>query len=186
VTAGQRLVLSPKESTVTLSRLQSAIGTLTIEAAISGAVGDVRLGCAYELRSGPTSTVQLGSGNRSGPADSRRPVLLAGHERYDRISVDLRQSRELSRFAVYLFSENRQQLTWGGTLLITTFSGAKVEVPLESLASSEVAVAVTGYNVRGQYVLRAELQTLTGSVREACRAYGYDRIAWLDDRTPVD
>jgi hypothetical protein len=42
------------------------------------------------------------------------------------------------------------------------------------------------YNVRGEYVLRAELESIEGGVREACRAYGYDRITWLDDRTPVE
>jgi hypothetical protein len=42
------------------------------------------------------------------------------------------------------------------------------------------------YNVRGEFVLRAEMQALNGGVREACRAYGYDRITWLDDRAPVD
>ncbi len=42
------------------------------------------------------------------------------------------------------------------------------------------------YQVRGEFVVRAEMQTLYGDVREACRAYGYDRITWLDDRTPVE
>jgi hypothetical protein len=29
------------------------------------------------------------------------------------------------------------------------------------------------------------MQTLYGDVREASRAYGYDKITWLDDRSPV-
>jgi hypothetical protein len=42
------------------------------------------------------------------------------------------------------------------------------------------------YNVDGEYVVRAEMETIVGDVREAARAYGYDRITWRDDRTPVD
>jgi hypothetical protein len=34
-------------------------------------------------------------------------------------------------------------------------------------------------------VLRAEHQLVSGAVREVARAFGYDRIAWADDRTPV-
>jgi uncharacterized protein involved in tellurium resistance len=180
------LTLSAELPAVTLSRVQSAIGSLTFEAAASAEVGDLRLGCAYELRSGVTSTVQLGTGNRFAPAQSRRPLLVATHERYDRIGVDLRQCAELTRLAIYVFSEGRRQLTWGGTLIITMFSGAKIEIPLETLSPSEVAVVATVYNVDGQLVLRAELESITGSIREAARAYGYDRIAWLDDRTPVE
>jgi uncharacterized protein involved in tellurium resistance len=170
---------------VTLTRTQSAIGSLTFETAVSAEVGDVRLGCAYELRSGICSTVQTTGGERFAPPRSRRPILVAGHERYERISVDLRQSNDLRRLIIYAFSESRRQLTWGGTLIVTTFGGARIEVPLEGLAPGEVAVLMSLYNVRGEFVLRAELQTVTGAIREASRAYGYDRITWLDDRTPV-
>jgi hypothetical protein len=40
--------------------------------------------------------------------------------------------------------------------------------------------------VRGELVLRAEMEIVPGGVREAARGYGFDRITWLDDRTPVD
>jgi uncharacterized protein involved in tellurium resistance len=180
-----RTVLSVSSPTVTLTRTQSAIGSLTFETAVSAQVGDVRLGCAYELRSGISSTVQTTGGERFAPPQSRRPILVAGHERYERISVDLRQSNDLRRLVIYAFSESRRQLTWGGTLIVTTFGGARIEVPLEGLAPGEVAVLMSLYNVRGEFVLRAELHTVQGSIREASRAYGYDRITWLDDRTPV-
>jgi uncharacterized protein involved in tellurium resistance len=186
VPAGGRLILGRKSPTVTLTRVQSGIGTLTIEAACSDEVGDLRLGCAYRLSEGQSSTLQLSGGNRFAPPRSRRPVLLAGHDRYERISVDLRQSRELERLAVYAFSESRARLDWGGTLIVTTFAGAKIELPLERLAPGAVAVLLSLYNVAGEFVLRAEMQTIAGSIREAARAYGYDQITWLDDRTPVD
>jgi hypothetical protein len=88
--------------------------------------------------------------------------------------------------AVYAFSESRAELTWGGTLVLTTFAGARVELPLETLFAGRVAVLMSIYNLDGEYVVRAEMETIAGDVREAARAYGYDRITWRDDRTPVD
>jgi uncharacterized protein involved in tellurium resistance len=186
VTAGERTILGGASPTVTLTRTQSGIGTLTIDAACSAEVGDLRLGCAYQLRSGQSSTVQAAGGNQFAPPRSRRPVLVGGRERYERISVDLRQTRDIDRLAVFAFSESGAQLHWGGTLIVTTFAGAKIEVPLEHLAPGSVAVLLSLYNVDGEFVLRAELETISGSIREAARAYGYDRITWLDDRNPVE
>ena len=71
-------------------------------------------------------------------------------------------------------------------MIVTTFYGAKLEVPLESMSPAAVGVVLTGYNVQGRFVLRAELDASAASIRDAARAYGYDRITWLDDRTPVD
>jgi uncharacterized protein involved in tellurium resistance len=186
VRAGARTILTVAEPTVTLTRLQSAIGTLHFEAACSDEVGDLRIGAAYQLRSGQSSTVQLTGGNRLAPPRSRRPILISAHERFGTISVDLRQSRELERLAIYAFSESRTALSWGGSLIVETFGKARIELPLDSLQGGDVAVLMSLYNVRGEFVLRAEMQALNGGVREACRAYGYDRITWLDDRTPVD
>jgi uncharacterized protein involved in tellurium resistance len=186
VHAAERAILTVSQPTITLTRLQSAIGTLTIEAACSAEVGDLRLGAAYQLRSGPSSVMQRTQGNRFAPPGSRRPILVGTREPFERVSIDLRQSADLERLIIYGFSEGRTTLRWGGTLIITTFGGAKVELPLETLAGGDVAVLVSLYNIAGEFVLRAEMQTLYGGVREAARAYGYHRITWLDDRTPVD
>jgi hypothetical protein len=186
VRAGSRLVLTVAEPTVTLTRLQSAIGTLTFEAACSDEVGDLRIGAAYQLRSGPSTTIQLTGGNRLAPPRSRRPLMIATHDRFGAIALDLRQSRDLERLGLYAFSESRRPLNWGGTLVVETFGKARIELPLESLQGGDVAMLMSLYNVRGEFVLRAEMQALNGGVREACRAYGYDRITWVDDRTPVD
>jgi uncharacterized protein involved in tellurium resistance len=185
VRSGTQTILTVATPTVTLSRIQSGVGTLTITAACSAEVGDLRLGAAFQLRSGPTSTVQSSGGNRFAPAGSRRPVIVGGRETYERLSVDLRQCRDLERLAVFAFSESRSPLQWGGTLVVSTFGGADAEVPLEA-AQGEVIVLATLYNVAGEFVLRAEMQPILGDVREACRAYGYDRITWLDGRNPVD
>jgi uncharacterized protein involved in tellurium resistance len=182
---GEQRLLSIKEPTMTLSRVQSGIGQLEIEAVCSPAVGDLRLGAAYQLRSGVSSTVQYTDGNRFAPS-SRQPVIVAGRDDYEHLRLDLRQARELDRLAVYAFSESRNELTWGGTLVITTFGGGRIELPLETLYAGRVAVLASLYNVDGEFVIRAEMETVVGDVREAARAYGYDRITWRDDRHPVD
>ena len=186
VTGREQVLLGVKAPTVTLTRVQSGVGHLSVEAICSAAVGDLRLGAVYQFRSGGTSTVQLAGGNRFAPS-ARRPVIVAGREEdYERLSVDLRQIRDIERFTVYAFSESRTPLTWGGTLVLDTFGGGRLELPLETLERSTVAVLISLYNLDGELVVRAELESIVGDVREAARAYGYDRIAWRDDRSPID
>ncbi|HET8583105.1 MAG TPA: hypothetical protein VFL65_07615 [Jatrophihabitans sp.] len=184
VRAGSQQLLGVTEPTVTLTRLQSGIGQLAIEAVCSPEVGDLRLGAAYQLRGGGSSTVQYTGGNRFAPS-SRRPLIVAGRDEYEHLRLDLRRVRELERMAVYAFSESRAELTWGGTLVLTTFGGGRVELPLETLFAGRVAVLMSIYNFDGELVIRAEMETISGDVREAARAYGYDRITWRDDRTPI-
>ena len=186
VSPGDRLIMTPTDPTVTLSVLQSGIGTLSIEAAASDEIGGLRLGAAYELDNDLQMIMQMTQGNRFAPPHSKRPVLVGSHERFERVSLDLRQVRTLRRMVVYAFSENRQPISWGGTLVVTTFGGGRLEVPLESLQGGDIAVLMSIYQVRGELVLRAEMQTLHGDVRAASRAYGFDKITWLDDRTPVE
>lgn len=168
-----------------LTRVQSGIGQLEIEAVVSRAVGDLCLGAAYELASGVSSTVQRVGGNRFAPS-SRRPVIVGGRDEYEHLRLDLRQVRDLRRVAVYAFSESRTELVWNGTLVVSTSGGARIELPLEPLYRGRVAVPLTVYNFHGELVVRAEMETIAGDVREAARAYGFDRITWLDDRNPVD
>ncbi len=70
--------------------------------------------------------------------------------------------------------------------MISTFGGARIDVPLETLYVGKVAVLLSIYNLDGEFVIRAEMETIVGDVREAARAYGYDRITWRDDRSPID
>ena len=183
--SGERTLLTPRTPTVTLNRLQSGIGVLTIEAACSAAVGDLRIGAAYELADGHSSLVSRVGGPATAPRNSRRPVIVARAEQYERLVVDLRQSRQLDRLIVFGFSESGGQLNWGGTLLLRTAGGARVELPLDQPASGGVTVLLSLYNVRGEFVVRAEMENVAGSIRTAVQAYGFDRISWLDDRTPV-
>lgn len=171
--------------TVTLTRVQSGVGELTVEAVCSPDIGDLRLGAAYQLRSGTSGIVAHADGNRFGPS-SRRPVLVGSREEYERLGIDLRQTGDLERMAIFAFSESRAELTWGGTLVATLEGGGRLEIPLERLYPGRIAVLATIYNMDGELIVRAELETIAGDIREAARAYGFDRITWRDDRHPVD
>jgi uncharacterized protein involved in tellurium resistance len=183
--SGERTLLTPSSPTVTLNRLQSGVGVLSIDAACSPAVGDLRIGAAYQLTDGHSSVLSRSGSITTAPRNSRRPVIAARREEYERLLVDLRQSRKLERLVVYGFSESGAELKWGGTLLVRTAGGARVEIPLDQPASARVVVLLSIYNVRGEFVLRAELESIDGGIRNAVQAYGFDRITWLDDSTPV-
>jgi hypothetical protein len=179
------VILSPKDPTVTLTRLQSGIGTLLIEAACSAEVGEVRLGCAYQLASGPSSVVQYASGITEGPPHSTRPVIVGGHGHFENLTLDLVQSRDLERLIVYAYPGAGQPLNWGGTLVLTTFGQDRVELPLDRPPSDDVRVLLSIYNIRGEFIVRAEMESFPGPVRGAVAGYGFNRITWLDQQTPL-
>jgi uncharacterized protein involved in tellurium resistance len=170
---------------VTLNRVQSGVGTLSFEAVCSPTVGEVRLGAVYELADGTSSIVQRATGIAAAPPRSHRPVITGSGEEFDRLTVDLRQSRALSRLLVYAFSETGRELVWGGTLIGTSFGGARVELPLDLGRHHGPVALVSLYNIDGEFVLRAENEKVPGAVREVARMFGYDRITWADDHTPV-
>lgn len=178
-------MLNAQDPTLTLTRLQAGVGTLTIHAACSAAVGDVRLGCVYQLRSGVSSAVQPAVGVGVAPPASRRPVIATGRDRFETLTVDLVQVRELSRLVVLLFSETGAPLTWAGTLVVETFGKARVEIPISAAAGAGVLVPLSVYNIDGELVLRADSELVAGSLRDAANAYGFNQISWLDERTPL-
>ena len=182
---GSRAILTRRDPTVTLTRVQSGVGTLTVEAIVSAAVGDVRIGALYALADGTSGIVQLATGISSAPPDSRRPVVTGARGAYEELRIDLRQSRSLRRLLVYAFSESGRELDWGGTLRVSTFGGARVEVPLDLGRHAGCVAALSLYAIAGEFVLRAEGELLTGAVREVAAAFGYDRITWADGATPV-
>jgi uncharacterized protein involved in tellurium resistance len=167
--------------------VQSGVGALTFDAVVGADLGELRLGCAYQLASGRTSTVQHHAGRRfAPPGETRRPIILAARSQFERLALDLRQVTDLERLVVYGFSGNGKQLRWGGTLVATTFGGDRIEMPIDLPPSDAVVVLASVYNVGGQLVLRAEMDLIGRTVKEACRGYGFDRISWLDDQTPID
>jgi hypothetical protein len=182
---GTPTILTPKEPVVTLSRVQSGVGVLRIEAACSDAVGDLRLGCAYRLRSGLSSVVRSSGGPGAAPPGSHRPVILGERAQYEQLTVDLVQARDIDRLLVYASPGGGAPVNWGGTLVVTTFGGARLEVPLDRPPSAGVLAVLSLYNIAGEFVLRAELDEVAGTVRDAVQAHGYDRITWLDAATPL-
>ena len=118
--------------------------------------------------------------------ETRRSVVLAARAQFERLTIDLRQVTELERFVVYGFAGDNGQLRWGGTLLASTFGGDRIEMPIDLAPSNAVAVLASAYNIRGQLVLRSEMDLIGRTIREACRGYGFDRITWVDDQSPID
>ncbi|MCW2526117.1 MAG: hypothetical protein JWM76_977 [Pseudonocardiales bacterium] len=182
---GERILLSPREPVVALNRLQSGIGVLSFEMAASARVGDLRIGCAYELTDGHSSTVQSSDGTSTAPRGSREPVIFARNDGFEHLLIDLRQTRRLVRALFFGFSASEQPLNWGGTLIVNALGGARVELPLDIAPSVGVTALMSVINVDGEFVVRGEMELINGSIRDACVAYGYDRITWVDDRHPA-
>ena len=182
---GAPTLLTRTAPVVTLAAMQSGIGRLHLEAACSPAVGDLRLAGAYRLTSGASSVVLAADGLNHAPPRSTRPLITAQHGRYEELVLDLVKVRDLDRLVVLAFSDSGASLNWGGTLLVTTFGGAQVKIALDREAAPGVLVALSVYRVNGELVLRSEAELVAGTVRDACLAYGFEDVAWLDPRTPI-
>ena len=185
VAPGARVILTLREPTVTLDRLQSGIGGLTVTAVCSPAVGDLVLGAVYQLADGTSGVLGAGTGITTAPPRSRRPVLQGGRDEFEHISVDLRQARSLRRFVVWATSATEQELAWGGTLRLATHGGSRVEIPLDVGRHVGPLVVASVYVLDGEFVVRAELDPVHGVARDVARAYGFGAITWADPRTPV-
>ncbi len=184
--AGQDVVLTRSAPTLTLTRLQSGTGSLRVRLVASEAVGDILLGCAYQLSDG-TSVVRRVPGPPTAPPDGHRPVIRASRDNGEVITVDLVQVRRLSRMVVYAYSASGQPVQWGGTLTIEMLAGTRLQLPLDRVdgASGGVLVPLSVYNVDGELVLRREGVVVEGSTRSVALAFGFDRITWVDDHTPL-
>jgi hypothetical protein len=168
-------VLSPRRPSVQLTRLQSGIGALTFEAAWSPDEGFV-LGCAYQLDSGWSSVLRQG--------ETFGPLVMDRHAGHQRLRLDLLHGRHLQRLIVFGVPAADPGPHWAGTLLIGTHGHARIEVPVQPPAPGPT-VLLSLYNVDGEIVLRAEAQSVPGRIRDACLAFGYDRIAWRDADTAI-
>ena len=175
--------MGPTEPSLGLSRIQSGVGALTVEARCSPSVGDLALAVALRTRSGGVRVVK-GPGPTAVPA--KRPLLRMPIERFQQALIDLRQVRDLDRFLVLVFSASGGPLLWGGTLVVTAFGGARTELALDAPPGPGVVPVLSGYVVDGEIVLRCEPWEAHPSFREACLAMGYDRITWLDPNSPAD
>lgn len=175
-----RLLLTPTAPVVALSRLTSGIGALRVEAAVTSGGGDLVLSCAYAFTTGETSFMNPDDVQQATSAGARVPLLVAGRDRFPRFVVDLRQVRRLARALIVLHSRSGAPVRWAGAVVISTQSGTRIDVPLESAPDAATVAAVSIYQVDGEIVLRAEVEPAV-SPREACRSFGYETVAWLDD-----
>ncbi|MFC8596841.1 hypothetical protein [Isoptericola sp. NPDC057191] len=149
-----------------LGRAASGLGALQCRVVSSEAA---QVAVAYEARGvqGVLAPGQTGHG-----PDPAHPRVSRWD---DRISIDLGHVDELTRFAVMVRST-------GGTLVTTTATDARIDV---ELGGEGLDLALTGHVVHGCLVLRAEGRTLSGSLRDATTAYGYDDVAWAAPDTPL-
>ncbi|MET7424878.1 hypothetical protein [Dactylosporangium sp. NPDC005555] len=168
-------VLGPRHPSVVLTRLQSGIGALTFEAAWSPDEG-FALGCAYQLDSGASSVLR--------PGETYGPLAMDRRAGHQRLSLDLLHGRHLRRLIIFGTPTVDPGPYWAGTLLISTHGHARIEVPVQPPPPGPT-VLLSLYNVDGEIVLRAEAQTVQGRSRDACLAFGYDRIAWRDADTAI-
>ena len=79
------------------------------------------------------------------------------------------RSAALDRFLVYGYSPTISVLTWDGLLSLTTYGGSRAEVPFDLPPLSGTVALLTGYQVRGELVLRAELEAYAGPAGDGRR-----------------
>ncbi|UIJ35426.1 hypothetical protein [Allobranchiibius sp. GilTou73] len=175
ITEHERRVLSAADRVVHLTRMQSAVGRLRIEPAL-GAGEHLDLGCVLETSDRQESIV-LGTLNRQGP-DPRRPMVRCGGQG---VEIDLRRILSLSRLLVVAVAPRLP----GGTLVVTTYGGSRMEIPLPVRATLGAQALLTAYVVQGRLVLRAELDPFSGTLQQVCGAYGYTDLTWRDPATPL-
>jgi uncharacterized protein involved in tellurium resistance len=177
--------LTAAEPTVTLTRVQSGTGSLEVALTRGSAAGDLSIGAAYQLGNGTESAIQHLGGVTTGPVGPLLPLLRL-RERPDgeSITVDLRQVANLRRFLVYGYSPSVSMLSWNGVLVVTTFGGARIEVPLDHPPFRGTLALLTVYNVEGELVLRAEMEEFPGPPQMAAEAFDY-HLPWLDGRQPL-
>lgn len=168
-------MLDESHRVVHLTRIQSAAGKLTVSPAL-GAGEHLDLACAMQTREHGESIV-LSTLNRQGP-DPRRPLVRCGGQG---VEVDLRRIHSFIRLLVIGITP---QLP-GGTLVVTTYGGSRMEIPLPTTRTLGAQALLTAYVVQGRLVLRAELDPFSGTLQQVCGAYGYSDLTWRDAATPL-
>lgn len=187
VAPGTTAVLQGRRRTVTLTRLQSGVGSLSIALSRSPQAGDLALGLVLATTDGATHVLQRLGDALSTPSTPGGPPPLArltGGPGAETAVLDLRQVRTLDRLLVHAHSPSISVLTWDGLLVLTAYDGSRVEVPFDLPPLSGTVALLTAYLVQGELVLRAELEAYAGPPEMAAEAYGHS-YGWLDGRLPA-
>jgi hypothetical protein len=178
-TPGALTALTPRTPTVLLNRLQSGVGSIRFHA-VWAAPHDARLGCVYRLRSGYSTVAWPG-----GVPGQDDPLVVSMEGEIQSITLDMLRCKDLDRMLVFALTGPQLPAQWTGMLLITTYGGARIEVPVEPMPGPGVLVLLSAYNVLGELVLRAERERVAGTARDAAIAYGFDGVTWFDGFTVV-
>jgi uncharacterized protein involved in tellurium resistance len=184
-TTGKATRLSAAEPTVTLTRVQSGTGALEVALTRAPSAGDLAIGAVYQLDDGTEGIVQSLGDALSGPAGVALPVLrLKRRPEGELLTVDLRRVTDLRRALVYGYSPTTAALAWQGVVVVGTYGGARIEVPIDREPFTGTVALLTIYNVGGELVLRSEMEPFAGPPETAAVAFDY-HLPWLEGRRPV-
>lgn len=167
--------MSPPEEVVALSRVQSGTGVLSMTLESSD-VENYQVALAYANCDNDEYVLGYNHERDAG----QHPFALS---RNGRLQVDLRRISTIKRFLVCVTASGNAP--WSGAAVISTLGGSRLEVPLFHSRPSENLALLTGYNVGGQLVLRAEGGYQDVPLKRLCADYGYTKVAWRDDRNPL-
>lgn len=175
----ERRILTVDDPVVHLSRMQSSAGALEFTAATARA-NQLLLGCLFETSDQKESAVLPGL-RPQGP-NPQSPIFRSTTQG---VSVNLRSVKDISRFFVIGLPQTSDRSMPGGTLVIATYGGSRLEVVLDTSATYGAKALVTGYVVEGRIVLRAEHDPFSGTLQQVAGVYGYDQMTWRDPFTPL-
>ena len=176
---GERRILTVDDPVVHLTRMQSSAGGLEIQA-FTPAPNQLLLGCAFET-SDQLESIVLPGLHPQGP-DPRSPIFRSTPQG---VSINLRAVKQIARFFVIGLPQTGNRSMPGGTLVLTTYGGSRMEVVLDTSATYGTKALLTGYVVEGRIVLRAEHDPFSGTLQQVAGVYGYDQMTWRDPFTPL-
>ncbi len=178
VAAGERRRMDDDDVVVHLTRAQSAFGALEITPAVPAGAA-MALGVAYEARG--TQGVVLSPIAPMGP-DPMSPIFRTSG---GGVIVNLRHVAALDRFLIYAVLTGQNKTMPGGTVVVGTYGGSRMELPLGTQPTYGAQALLTAYVVEGRIVLRAEHDPFSGTLHQVCDAYGYSELTWRDPFTPL-
>lgn len=155
-----RTILTIESPMVRMSRLQSAIGSLAIDVRPAGTIS-----CIWELTDATSGIVSEWSGIRASPEFGRRPLIQL---RKGQLLVGLRHISQLRRLLVVVSGPVPDDAPQ--SVVLSLHDGATIESA--HTGTTQAIVAVAGYQVGGELVIRREARSLS-SISDAAEAYGF-------------
>jgi tellurite resistance protein TerA len=202
---GGRVLLTKSAPTVSLTKNSSTSGTLRVnlnwDARPQAGAGffkraapalDLDLGCLWEFADGTKGVVQaLGRAFFAHPKDLRDPIIwLDGDDRSGSVAggenlfVDLRHADRIKRVLVFalIYEGAANWAAANGVVTLYPASGPEVEVRLDDPRDGARVCAVAILeNVRGELLVRREVNYLNGGQRALDEAYGWG-MRWAAGR----